>query len=142
VWPRFRDGWSYDTNAFGQILSIIFIQGQFTINLPQQRVWNTRFNSMAFTGSLIWNIGEWRERTSANDMFFTSFGAQSLASVPPVQHICEQCCRKMFMVRFFLFYLIHEDKNRTLDRWFDEITGQHCIHKSCCQAFIEKINKK
>ncbi len=147
VWPRFRDGWSFDTNAFRTNTIYHIYSGAIYYQIGRSNDYGVLASTAwAFTGSLIWEyIGEWRERTSANDMFITGMGGALAGEALRQSSIyVEQCMPNSVYGTIFSFLLDPmRIINRALDRCLD---GDYKVSivfiNPAAQAVIENIKKK
>jgi hypothetical protein len=146
VWPRFRDGWSYDSNAFRTNTIYHIYSGAVYYQIARSNDYGILASTAwAFTGSLIWEyIGEWRERTSGNDMYITGIGGAIAGEA--LRHsslYVEQCLPNSFYGTVISFMLDPmRIINRSLDRCFDGHYRVSIVFMNpAVQALIEKARK-
>jgi hypothetical protein len=147
VGRRFRDGWSFDTNAFRTNTIYHIYSGAIYYQIGRSNDYGILASTAwAFTGSLIWEyIGEWRERTSGNDMFITGIcGAIAGEAFRQSSIYVEQCMPKSIYGTVFSFLLDPmRIINRSLDRAFDGHYNVRIMFMNpAVQSLIEKTNKK
>ncbi|MFH0976504.1 MAG: DUF3943 domain-containing protein [Spirochaetota bacterium] len=147
VWPRFRDGWSYDTNAFRTNTVYHIYAGAVYYQIARSNEYGIAASAAwAFTGSFIWEyVGEWRERSSANDMIFTSFGGALVGEAFRQSSIyVDQCLPNSVYGKIFSFLLDPmRIINRALDRYFDgDYKVSVVFMNPAAQAIIDKSKNK
>jgi hypothetical protein len=146
VWPRFRDGWSYDSNAFRTNTIYHIYSGAIYYQIGRSNDYGILASTAwAFTGSLIWEyIGEWREQTSANDMFFTTLGGALAGEAFRQSSIYVEQCMPNSIYGTVISFLLDPMRiiNRALDRCFDGHYRVSIVFMNpAVQAIIEKANK-
>jgi hypothetical protein len=140
---RFRDGWSYDTNAFRTNTLYHFYSGAIYYSTARSNDYGIPASAAwAFAGSFIWeNFGEWREKTSANDMLFTSFGGVMLGEALRQSSIYVERCLDYSVYGSILAFVLDPMRviNRALDRSFSSSYKVNIIFVNpATQAIMEK----
>jgi hypothetical protein len=146
VWPRFRDGWSYDSNAFRTNTIYHIYAGAIYYQIGRSNDYGILASTAwAFAGSLIWEyIGEWREQTSANDIYITGIGGALAGEALRQSGIYIEQCLPNSVYGTVLSFLLDPMRiiNRALDRCFDGHYKVSIVFMNpAVQAIIEK-NKK
>jgi hypothetical protein len=140
---RFSDGWSYDTNAFRTNTLYHFYSGAVYYNTARSNDYGILASTAwAFTSSFIWeNIGEWREKTSANDMIFTTMGGMLLGEALRQSSIYVERCLDYSVYGSILACFLDPMRiiNRALDRSFSSSYKVSIVFVNpAAQAIMEK----
>lgn len=146
VWPRIRDGWSYDTNAFRTNTLYHIYAGTIYYQIARANEYGILASTVwAFAGSFIWEyIGEWREQTSANDMVFTTIGGALMGEALRQSSIYVTQCMPDNVYGKIVSFILDPMLviNRVIDRAFDGDYRVSIIFVNpAAQAIIDKTRK-